>query len=544
MKTRIQAFLFALLILFVFAGSACDVQTEVSPALTLSAVAPPLIEKDAGQYVSVRLHFPSVNEKELLSETRKVFCPREINIVEAAVYALCEGPTTPTYAAVVPDGWTLRNIEQSGNISLVYFTGDTPAAQSQLLLLRAALAATVSANGGSPYTDVLFNDMQPGYAGRPLGALAPIETTLETYLADYASNIGTEPEIVTLHEQHAALYFTNATREFLLCDVRLLRYDSEADIGSIAASLVEELFKGPLSSNGREPVCPADMRLLRARFVTDALPLAPIDEAAADTIVQDENAQDENTQAEDSAAVLNEQDEPTEQSGTLLLYFLNSETLAENNERMLVFSSLAYTVIGFLPQVEAVEIHLLNPAIQEEKAEIQSHISTLEHYLLSSVSFTRTDFAGMLGKNVPLHFPLKSGLELMRVQRCLEQSHANSPLYRLQALFDNGENAGAALNFLTPGDVLSVTQSQENMLVVNFAPGFTEKLRSFVSHGDTALPAATRSQMAIFSMINTLCEFPGISRVWFLEDGQCISETVGNIYLGNALYYSPGLTAS
>ncbi|MDL2235235.1 GerMN domain-containing protein [Christensenellaceae bacterium OttesenSCG-928-L17] len=523
---------------------ACSPQADYPPAIVPTITTPPAIETGAARSISVELYFRAGGDGALMPETRTVLCELNTHRAEAAVHALCGGPTDPVYTAVVPEGWTLTGVEQSGDICHVYFQSETAATEEELLILRAALAATVSKNGGSAYVNVFLNDMQPGYLDRPLGAQASVLEALDTYLAQYAANINANANNLdtdALIENNVELYFADTSRTLLLCDVRTLRYDSEADIVSIASSLLDELSKGPVNSEGREPVLPVDMRLLRTRHIAPD----PVTDPAVDT----PDATIPEVGANPTEAPTTEGGEtparsPAPGGGMLQLYFLNAASLADENERTLVFASLVHTLTSFLPNISEVEINLLNPAIQNERPELQTHIATLEQYIEYTERYTRADFKDALGQNVPLHFPLKDGTELSIVQRCLPQAAANSALCRLQSLFDGNANTGVDLTFLVPEDILSVTQSGENMLIVNFAPGFVEKLRAFSASGDTPLPGDTRTKMAVFSMINTLCEFPWISRVLFLEDGRQITETIDNIYFGNPLYYNPGLTAS
>ena len=46
--------------------------------------------------------------------------------------------------------------------------------------------------------------------------------------------------------------------------------------------------------------------------------------------------------------------------------------------------------------------------------------------------------------------------------------------------------------------------------------------------------------MFIYGVVNTLTDMPMISSVWMLENGEKL-DTVGQIYLGNALVRNPGL---
>lgn len=78
-----------------------------------------------------------------------------------------------------------------------------------------------------------------------------------------------------------------------------------------------------------------------------------------------------------------------------------------------------------------------------------------------------------------------------------------------------------------------------NVAVIDWAEGFTQKLRAFLD-GDSSMAPSRRESMFIYGVVNTLTDMPMISSVWMLENGKKL-DTVGQIYLGNALVRNPGL---
>ncbi|HWR24542.1 MAG TPA: GerMN domain-containing protein, partial [Feifaniaceae bacterium] len=503
----------ALLVLASFTG--CSAAGEYPAPLPESAATPPPVAAADDTSIELTLFFPTQDLHTLGSEKRQLARPENVSRAHAAIEALCEGPGSPTLASAVPAGWTLSSVELSGDVCNIYFTGK-PAADDELLVLRAAAAATVYENEGVRYTDVYLNGMQPGYGGNPLGVLAPIDVPLDSYLynvgrdnADTGS--GQTGEVNPLKTRSAQLYFTDITGGLLLCDVRELSYKEQEHANIVIAALLGELAKGSLGSVGREPVLPSDMRLIKC-VMPETGSASP---SSADIPLA---AQVTGRVAE--------------------LYF----TRPAEEIPPIAYASIVYTVTGFWPRTEGVRIYLCDlsdGAVVLENVPPVTLSGVLQNDDQETI-FSRADFSGLLGHTVTLLFPDQDGLGLYPAVRCLPQNAAYDPLARLTALFTGPADPGLPLSMFEEADVLSVS-IQGNMAVVNFKEGFYEKLSAFAASGVSRLPQNTRAQMTVFAMVNTLASIPGVDKVWMLENGGRIDKSVNMLYLGNPLFYNPGL---
>ncbi len=482
--------------------SGCRVQQEYPPQLSPSAATPPPVDTDGTGTLSVTLYYRSA-DGQLSSEQRDVEWPAGVSRAQVALKALCAAPDSAALNPVIPEGLTFERVELSGDVCDVYLTGEMPDNGQSLLVARAAIAATVQANEGIPYIDVYVNGVQPGYDGRPLGVLKPIEGSLNAYLAQYASsNVDTGTEAGTLESRDAQLYFSDTSEQLLLCDVVTMRYDRNAEPSLIISALLGELMKGPLASEGREPVLPTDMQLKECFF---------------------SNGSDDQPNEQGGQSAL--------ASGVVELHF--ARPAGEFDERM-VYASIVYTVMGFWPGVEGVRIYLDGEIVYPgDVPGVQTRRSV----------FKREDFAGVLGHTATLAFPDQDGLGLYPVLRCMGQDTVYDPRMRLTALFAGTADLGVSLTMFQTEDVLCVS-IQGNMAVVNWRAGFYDTLVGFVENGVSHLPKSARARMVVFAMVNTLCNIPGVQRVWMLEDGQRIDKSIGYLYLGNALLYNPGLMLS
>lgn len=75
--------------------------------------------------------------------------------------------------------------------------------------------------------------------------------------------------------------------------------------------------------------------------------------------------------------------------------------------------------------------------------------------------------------------------------------------------------------------------------VVNWRAGFAERL-SAIFADDLFADANKQLQLFIFGAVNTLCELEEVSSVIMLDGGRRMGR-IGNIYLGNRLYKTPGI---
>jgi len=486
----------ALLLAAVFSG--CSPKPSAPAELPASSATPPPAEAQNDATLSVQLYFPSADGRALSGETRTVPWPKNTSRALCALRALCDGPQSDQLKAAVPEGWSIQDAELSGDVCEVYFSGSA-ASDEELLIARAAVAATVGANEEIGNIDLFLNGMQPGYNGRPLGVLQPIDEPLDVYLKEYAPQASTG-EAEGFENISVQLFFADSAGALLLSDVRAFSYKTQVTGDIVIIGLLGELFKGPVESNGREPVLPSDMQLTKCALLPKATDSSLSVPLAADT-----------------------------SNGSLVeLHF--TKPAGDFNEA-LAYASIVDTVTSFWPNTEGVRIYLDDQPVLVD--------DVLKNGEEGSV-FLRSDFKGMLGHTATLLFPDQDGVGLYPVLRSMPQNEVYDPLARLRALFTGPADPGTPLSIFSAEDVRSVA-IEGDTAVVSWKAGFYQKLLDFVSAGESTLPQNTRAQMAVFSIVDTLASMPGVERVWMLEEGARIDKSVSLLYLGNALFYNPGL---
>ena len=502
-------------------ASGCSVQQEYPAALPLSEATPPPLQSQESRMLPLPLYFVAADGRNLVEEIRPVSCDAEESIAQAMLTELFDGSVPTGLATAIPVDWKLSKVTVSGGTADVYVMAEGASSVNAYLTGRAAIAAALSAGLNVPYCNVFVNGILPGYLDRPLGAMQPITGALDVYLANMKQTFDpAEPVEVTeageYDNRNAILYFTDAVGQFLLADVRVMRYDAKASLQLIVTSLIEELMKGPLESEGREPVLPADMLLsdVSIRKVQLGLPAAQTAPDAADST---EPVATEAPQQEDAPIVVE-------------VNFTKSGTAF--NKR-LVYGAIVYTVTGYCPNALGLLI-LENGVAVKPDAVRDTALNELRDYL------TRDDFSGVIGHTVPLAFPESDGSGLHRVMRSMDEAVADVPMARLLALFTGSADPGVPYALFSSEDVLGVSL-QDDMAVVNWKAGFLDKLRAYINSGQTQLPPNTREQMLVFGVVDTLTAIPGIKRVWMLEDGVRINDSAELVFLGDPLLKNPGL---
>jgi hypothetical protein len=191
--------------------------------------------------------------------------------------------------------------------------------------------------------------------------------------------------------------------------------------------------------------------------------------------------------------------------------------------------AITLMLTGYLPKVTRVKISIVKTA--DNSMSIQN--------LSENDYFVRGDFTDRIGCGIYLAYPDAESAVLDRVQRIVASASVYDPDARLFELFQGPADPGIIYPLYTASDVLDV-YIKDNLAVVNWGAGFTEKLGQLAQTQQTDAANGEQEKLFIFSVINTLTEIPGVERVWMLENGKKI-ESVDKLYLGNPLLRNPGI---
>lgn len=491
----------ALLLLLLLVG--CNNTGEYTPAMTLSDGMPPTKAESDGMKNTfiAKLYFVSADGA-LIEEERVIDLPASSSRVEAALNKLIGGPQSRSLQRSIPVDVELSRIELSNDACNVYLSGSSIPAGRAWLIARAAIAATVYAVEGIGTVNVYYNEMEPGYQDRPLGAQAPIAVALDVYLSSIQQEFqnNEETEAPSYESRTATLYyFADTTNTLLLARNTSIRYEQKAGKGEIAALLIAKLLEGDSGEQSLEPVLPYDLTLLKTPEVV---------------VVTKETL--------GTWPYLNTRQNIME------LYIAEPDENITYDENMLC-GAITLTLTGYIPNLDGVRITM-------ERRD--GHVVTLGG--TADGILTRAMYADRIGYNVYLAYPDAEGTVLYRVRKAVPCVDAYDPYVRLSAFLSGPADPGVMFPLFTSADIVDIYVVGETA-VLNWKKGFSRKLRRLIAVDElSVIPVSRIETFFIYCVINTLTELPGVQRVWMLEDGEKLG-TIGALYLGNALMRNPGM---
>jgi len=504
--------------------SGCAGTGETDMQLVLSNNMPSTLTRDTNREASfdANLYFISEDGRNLSAETRSIALSGGMSRAEAALRAMEDGPLSGVLYASIPETLRFSAIELSQDACNVYYTGSVED-NREWLILRAAVAATVYAAEGISAVNVFLNGMVPGYAGRPLGSLAPITGALDTYLSELKQRYELMPQEPTeaggRESNIATLYFANMSNDFLIARNRKVAYDLSLGKADIVKLLLDELRQGDTGTESLEPVLPADLQ-----FAEDPNIVYLNDpELTPKPTQMSDNESRDGTDASpmpEQPAVEKDRDEPC----IIELTFM--EPAMEYDPNMMC-GAITLMLTGYLPNVTGVKISIIETA--DNGMELLKNLSEND-------CFVRGDFTDRIGYGIYLAYPDAESAVLDRVQHIVASASVYDPDARLLELFKGPADPGLMHPKFNVLDVYIV----DDLAVVNWEAGFAQKLGELAQTQQTDAANGEQGKLFIFGVINTLTEIPGVERVWMLEDGQKI-RSVEDLYLGNALLRNPGI---
>ncbi len=504
----------------------CAEDRDYPPALTPNPATPPPAEEGGVATFEAALYFVSEDGRKLYSEEHTLTYGAGVSRAEAAIKGLIAGPQSALLRRSLPEGLYLEHVELSLDVCNVYFTGEFPQETRAWLTARAAIAATVNAVEEIGSVNVFYNGVEPGYVGRPLGTLSPVSAALDVYLQNMEQDYEvipnqTQGEVVAYETHAATLYFTDVSRTFLAAKTMDLTYGVNASAADIVQLIFDRLRAGDSGANSLEPVLPPNIRIVGtpqiytfgegARLGTQQIQATPDGGKDANPVPTPSFDVPPIPQEEDSARILD--------------LVLNYGAENAGFDETLMCAALTMTFTSYLPNLDGVRI-----SVEQEGGALR---------VLCETYFERTDFRAIIGHGVTLYYPDEEGMTLIATTRIVPSASAYDPQLRLEELLLGPADPGVLYMGFSAQDVLSVYISG-NMALVNWQPGFAQKLREAVSGADTPIPAARRELMFVYGVVNTLTDLPFVQRVWMRENGQKLS-TIQDVYLGNPLVRSPGL---
>ena len=437
---------------------------------------------------TVMLYLPSLDGTRLIAVPKRMSLPAGAPMTETMARALLTEPAGSN-TAVLGSGVELslaagEAVEVSGQVATVSLAPSALAlTYEQLFTVGQALANTLCQFGDVQYVNLLIQGVQPGMGPgvQPAGCYqANTREELSALWARAAASQGRRTYT-------AALYFPAPSGKGILCEPRTLAF-SGADLPSMALMLLDALST-EAALLPRAPRCP-DFRPLLAEAPS-------VDESSGQR--------------------------------RLVLKFqegLNRTLIDAGITRSVMMASLTYTMITFLPHLDALEVSIGSERI--------SSLSPSGVYGRSGeiISFEegalkRSDFSGFLLAECGLYLADGEG-QLKQVFRPVPFRDAYDPRKLVEQLllgpqpFDSVPGLSPTLpEDLRDSDLLGAAYDGD-VLVLNFSGRLPELCR------DLSAPAEER---LVYSLVNTLCGLPGVKRAAIFVEGKQPESLSGSIYL-------------
>ncbi|MBC5647272.1 GerMN domain-containing protein [Christensenella tenuis] len=474
---RILLFLLAAVLVF----SGCSVvreDTNQQENYTETGAVMQPVSLEPSIVINPALYFldKSKSELTLAAETRKLSVGQNERAEKKIIEAIIEGPATETYGPVA-EGFSYEGIEILPNLINVFLGTDEEKTDEEIALMELSLVSTLVDFSGVSYINIFVNGIQTGYERQPVGVLQKPKGTLQEEITKIEQRARMEKPSMDV-----MLYFLDRTEQFLVPEARSFQFETNVPEEMIGA-VVQAIIRGPENTYQHMPVVDKTIaELLGTEIVT----------------------------LEDGQKIvrLNFNKAPV----AITQQFSDGERIAA--------LALAKTIIGFMPDINGIEIYVNGNAQAEP------------------VIYTQSMSDELLGNDILLYFPNSTYTLFMSVERMVEQGTAGYPeeilaeLMRGPAGLDDKDVSPAFLSGISMEDVNDVYLAGD-VAVVDFNASISEKLEG-ISRKDES--------MMIYSIVNTLTNIENIKRVQFLLDGERVESLGGGIInIIDPLLKNPGI---
>ncbi len=191
----------------------------------------------------------------------------------------------------------------------------------------------------------------------------------------------------------------------------------------------------------------------------------------------------------------------------------------------IICSALTLSITGYIPNISGVRVYIRDNGALESLPE--------------NGSYTAENFDGLIGRRIRLVYTEDNASVMHKHTRSVHYTLADDYRRLLELLIGIISTSNSDFEILRPSDLRAIYISG-GCAVVDWQYGLSDKLNSMLD--SEAVDSERRIQLFIYSVVNTLCEIPGVNHVWMTEAGDRMGN-IGNLYLGNAFIKNPGLVS-
>lgn len=511
MSKRIIFFIMALSVILML--SACGRSVPVKDDSILMTLPPVENRYKAPQSDLVRehaetvlLYLPSVLNNQLITVPERILIPADQHPAEATVRKLLSFNGSEVAKSLFPEAsLQIQNsaggMEISGEVATVNLSANALLlSKPDLFTLRRALTNTILQWRDIRFVNVLVSGIEPGIDQTglsPAGSMQSIRNEDAQSVWDGLSNRSSIENIETLRfSSLCTLYFPASFGRGILSEARTVSFPG-LNYRQLAGSLLEALSAGPQILS-QSPLMPELNTLL------------------AEPIRIEEN---------DTGSFV------------IALHFIEEANEAFINAgipRSIMMASITTTMCTFIPQLDGLKIQIGNEQIEGivpggiyEKAG--------EQIIFSGNILRRADFSSFLLSDCTLYFADRSG-SLNLVHRPIPYQFAFNNRFILEQLI-KGPQMYDSITGLLP--VFSQEMNDKDLIAIEkegstVHVNFTDKLISI-----SELMPSHHARLMIYSIVNTLCNTRGVSKVRIYVNSEQPDIFAGSVYLPGEFFKNP-----
>lgn len=469
-----------------FPSALAEMKSEPSSGITMI-----LGDISGGYYTDVELFYKSGNNQELTAVSRNIYVPIGSTLVESALSELFVPADDHDFISTMPGDASIKSVNYSCGIVTVDLAINLAGLQSEseLLSIMLSISNTLSGIDGVEYINILVNSRQEHICGLPTGLFSGNDTSMSAVWAKYQTENSSIADVGLLIKRQAALYYPSANGQWLLPDVRNITFETS----NYAEQLIRELASGTQDSTVYSNFVAGGINIL-----TD-IPVISVDSSGVKYL-------------------------DIKLSNTLRDYIV-LQGIAEWQ----LAGAITLTMCSFIPEIDAVRITLGEEIIN------QLNIKGIHHEYEDGLLF-RSDFDMYVGSISKLYFA-NENKKLSCVARSVSSERTLSAYSSIVQLISGPSSANTGLFPVMPagimsGDILGVAVNN-GTATLNMTSNFYRLCQ---------LMTESEERLLVYSIVNTLCELPGVKSVKILIEGDHIETLAGSIYLIGELLPNPGIT--
>ena len=489
-----------LLICSVIAGLlGCAGGDEIYPELTETELNIPQYKTNETLTFTADVYYESVDTGELTACERVIEHSNSISRAEAVLNALSQEPEDKKLRSAMIKGLTFESLVMSNGICDVYITGVFPSFTDSWYTLCSAVALTLcSTYDEIDAVNVMFDGKSVGYYSMLMGLLDEDNARSGSRSAD-------DDCIPELYYVGKDVYGAQSVIAYkgenapIKCDTPLI---------DAARTLIEALYE---PSDAELTGIPRELSVFGIAF------------RSGESITMEYDAR---ISPSPEPAETDDGEPPFDVAYDTPLNIMEVVFSAKDDTRSVDFNAVAamvtLTLTSSIPEIDGVRICCSEDGVQTD---------------MGVKWYTRDYFRPMMANAVNVSVR-QGGEAALTEKRCLIPYQKQfDPEYRMRLFLDVYASL-PQLESVAGLEFASIYVSG-GTAVVNWRAGFAERL-SAIFADDLFADANKQLQLFIFGAVNTLCELEEVSSVIMLDGGRRMGR-IGNIYLGNRLYKTPGI---